>query len=140
MVSTERVKEYLEQAGRFKKSLDRITVELFRMQKINHHLTEQTRGITNFLPVKTDIVGISNQSEELKKQLAIEYQNTLNGLSEIIKTVNEIPDESTRKVIHMRYVDLMSWNKINRLMRLSAKDVNQIHGSALLTLSEMLVD
>lgn len=131
MVTTSNVKEYLDQFERINKSFDIAAESLDGLRKIDLKIEK------NLLKPNVKLTDIVDQSTELREQINEDYANLLMLKSEFIKTINEISDLNQRKVITLRYVDLLPWGKISTVLHSTNRKINRIHGAALLALVDI---
>ena len=67
---------------------------------------------------------------DLEKILREELAVLLSVKRSVIRMIEKIPDRQQRMILEMRYVQLMSWNRIIRVINYSDRQVFRIHRKA----------
>lgn len=71
------------------------------------------------------------QLEELMDNLKAQMEQQIRLRKEITQKIEEMPDETEKTVLRLRYIRWMKWEQIAERMGYSLRNITKIHGKAL---------
>lgn len=80
---------------------------------------------------KTDLSDEMVRLEMILERIEAAKKDMLNACADIESVIVNIPDEIESSIIHMRYIELLSWEEIADQLGYSRSQVSRIHNKAL---------
>ncbi len=71
------------------------------------------------------------QLEELMDNLKAQMEQRIRLRKEITQKIEEMPDETEKTVLRLRYIRWLQWEQIAERMGYSLRNITKIHGKAL---------
>lgn len=71
------------------------------------------------------------QLEELMDNLKAQMEQQIRLRKEITQKIEEMPDETEKTVLRLRYIRWLQWEQIAERMGYSLRNITKIHGKAL---------
>lgn len=78
-----------------------------------------------------DLSAYAVQLEELMDNLKAQMEQRIQLRKEITQAIEEMPDETEKTVLRLRYIHWMKWEQIADRMGYSFRSITRIHGKAL---------
>lgn len=78
-----------------------------------------------------DLSAYAVQLEELMDNLKAQMEQRIRLRKEITQKIEEMPDETEKTVLRLRYIRWLKWEQIAGRMGYSWKQIHRIHGKAL---------
>ena len=78
-----------------------------------------------------DLPAYAVQLEELMDNLKAQMEQRIRLRKEITQKIEEMPDETEKTVLRLRYIRWLKWEQIAGRMGYSWKQIHRIHGKAL---------
>lgn len=78
-----------------------------------------------------DLSAYAVQLEELMDNLKAQMEQRIRLRKEITQKIEEMPDETEKTVLRLRYIRWLKWEQIAERMGYSLRNITKIHGKAL---------
>lgn len=78
-----------------------------------------------------DLSEYAAQLDELLTELKDKMEQQIRLRKEITQKIEEMPDETEKTVLRLRYIRWMKWEQIAERMGYSLRNITKIHGKAL---------
>lgn len=78
-----------------------------------------------------DLSEYAAQLDELLTELKDKMEQRIRLRKEITQKIEEMPDETEKTVLRLRYIRWMKWEQIAERMGYSLRNITKIHGKAL---------
>lgn len=78
-----------------------------------------------------DLSEYAAQLDELLDNLKAQMEQRIRLKKEITQKIEEMPDETEKTVLRLRYIRWMKWEQIAERMGYSLRNITKIHGKAL---------
>lgn len=78
-----------------------------------------------------DLSAYAVQLEELMDNLKAQMEQRIRLRKEITQKIEEMPDETEKTVLRLRYIRWLRWEQIAEKMGYSFRNITRIHGKAL---------
>lgn len=78
-----------------------------------------------------DLSAYAVQLEELMDNLKAQMEQRIRLRKEITQKIEEMPDETEKTVLRLRYIRWLQWEQIAERMGYSLRNITKIHGKAL---------
>lgn len=127
-------KQYLRQAYRLNELINSDLAELEQLKALSQSVSSPnlsgmpSSGIRNYEPV---FVRAIEKIINLKKVINAEIDRFVDLKKEIRSVINQVPDNSQKLVLKLRYIQFLKWESVAVEMDLSLKQVHRIHNEAL---------
>ena len=127
-------KQYLRQAYRLNELINSDLAELEQLKVLSMSVSSPnlsgmpSGGTRNTEPA---FVRAIEKIIDLEKVIDAEIDRFVDLKKEIRQVINEVPDNSQKLVLKLRYIQFLKWESVAAEMDLSLKQVHRIHNDAL---------
>ncbi|MBQ6263069.1 MAG: sigma-70 family RNA polymerase sigma factor [Clostridia bacterium] len=127
-------KQYLKQAYRLNELINSDLAELDQLKALSRSVSSPNlSGMPSGGSRKQEapFVNAVLKIVDLEKVIDAEIDRFVDLKKEIREVINQIPDNSQKLCLKLRYIQFLKWNVIADEMDLSLKQVHRIHNEAL---------
>ena len=127
-------KQYLQQAYRLNELINSDLAELEQLRVLATSVSSPnlsgmpSGGSRNTEPAFVRAIG---KIIDLEKVIDAEIDRFVDLKKEIRTVINQVPDNSQKLVLKLRYIQFLKWESVAAEMDLSLKQVHRIHNEAL---------
>lgn len=133
-------KEYLNQARYLDREID---AKLDHVEKLNSLIYKATSTLTDMpgSPTRdhTKRERAIAKVIDLQREIDSEIDRLVDLKKEINSVIQKIPDEESRLLLELRYINLNTWEDIAAQMDYTVRAVHIIHGRALTEVEKLLM-
>ena len=126
-------KEYLGQAYRLNEKINVKQREIDTLRRLATNLSSPTLGdkVTTNCPTEAPFVRSINTLVDMEKEIADNIDKFIALRVQIGRVINSVPDDNERLVLHMRYLDGFSWERIAEELSAGISTVRRWHSRGL---------
>lgn len=134
-------KLYLSQAYRIDQLIQSNEQELADLKELSVSISgiDTSKDVVQTSPSgDATYTRIIERIDELERVIKNDIERLLKQKLEIKKVIDSVPDNTEKLLLHLRYLQFMTWCEVCETMHVSTRTVRRIHAKALDKVDEIL--
>ena len=135
-----KAKEYLLQYKRMKMKLASLEADIEATREEREQINADLNGLPRGSAISDRTGNLATALADMEMELVNTREETLAICRDVINTINQIEDQTLARLLHLRYIELKTWNQIADEMYFSSRWVyGALHSAALKEVEQILV-
>lgn len=132
-------KEFLRQYQEALTDIRNLEAEAEEIESLAMSITVSTDGERVQSSGKKDrMADLAAKVADLEMEIMDMRTDALNILQKVERTIAQVNDRDYRQLLHMRYIEKRTWERIAVEMNYTYRWITRLHGKALVVVQEML--